>query len=79
MLVLSRYEGEEVAIQMPDGTVVWVMVNKIDRGKVRLGFRMPDEVIVDRKEVYEERKKNRAGVVSVVGAVAPTQTKAEQK
>jgi carbon storage regulator CsrA len=70
MLVLGRAEGEEVAIQMRDGTLVWVTVVTISRGRVRLGFRMPDDVRVDRKEVYE-----RLVGLGVVGAKAPTQTK----
>jgi carbon storage regulator len=49
MLVLSRKHGESVRI----ADNIEVVVLEIKNGKVRLGFRCPDEVPVLRREVYD--------------------------
>lgn len=54
MLVLSRLVGEAVYI---NGNIKVVVV-AVDRGKVRLGIEAPQDVRVDREEVYHQRKKN---------------------
>jgi carbon storage regulator len=49
MLVLSRKNGESVRI----ADDIEVVVLEVKHGKVRLGFRCPDDVSVLRKEVYD--------------------------
>lgn len=56
MLVLTRREGEQVFIDMPDGTRVIVFVVAWDRGKIRLGFDGPQEVKFLRSELEKEPK-----------------------
>ncbi len=48
MLVLSRKNNESVMI----GDNVMVTVIGMDRGKVRLGFTAPHDVVIDRYEVH---------------------------
>ncbi len=54
MLVLSRNVGEEIVIM--DDIVVTVL--RISGGRVRLGIVAPDDVPVDRREVYESKKQD---------------------
>lgn len=49
MLVLTRKNGESVRI----ADNIEVVVLEVKHGKVRLGFRCPDDVSVLRKEVYD--------------------------
>jgi carbon storage regulator len=49
MLVLTRKNGESVRI----ADKIEVVVLEVKHGKVRLGFRCPDDVSVLRKEVYD--------------------------
>ena len=49
MLVLTRKNGESVRIA---GNIE-VVVLEVNHGKVRLGFRCPDDVSILRKEVYD--------------------------
>lgn len=49
MLVLSRKTNE--SIRIADNIEVFVL--EVKHGKVRLGFRCPDDVSVLRKEVYD--------------------------
>jgi carbon storage regulator len=48
MLVLSRKQGESIVI----GQGVCVTVDRVDRHRVRLAIDAPDEVAVDRREVW---------------------------
>lgn len=52
MLVLSRKPGESIVIA---GNVV-VTVVEVRAGKVRIGVEAPEEVSVDRLEVYEAKQ-----------------------
>ncbi len=52
MLVLSRKKDEEVYI---DGGRVVVSIIEIRGDRVRLGFTMPSDVVVDRREVHERK------------------------
>lgn len=56
MLVLARRLGERVVVTMPDGRLVRVLLVDVDRGKVRLGFDAPPDVLVDREEVHARRE-----------------------
>lgn len=49
MLVLTRKNGESVRI----ADNIEVVVLEVKHGKVRLGFRCPDDVSILRKEVYD--------------------------
>ncbi len=49
MLVLSRKTNESVRI----ADNIEVVVLEVKHGKVRLGFRCPDDVSILRKEVYD--------------------------
>lgn len=51
MLVLSRRLGESVVI--PDCRVE-VVVQEINAGMVRLGFRAPDHVDIYREEIWKQ-------------------------
>ncbi len=54
MLVLSRTVGSRVRVEIPDGRFVWVVVVKIDRGKVRLGFDADRDVSITREELLSD-------------------------
>ena len=51
MLVLSRQRGERIVID----DIIIVTVLEITGDTVRLGFEAPEEVQIDREEVYRER------------------------
>jgi carbon storage regulator len=51
MLVLTRRIGEEVVI----AGNIFVRVQTIQGGKVRLAIDAPDYILIDRREVYERR------------------------
>lgn len=53
MLVLSRKPGEQIVI---DKNII-VTVTDVQGDKVKLGFEAPDEVIIDRMEIHEIKKK----------------------
>jgi sRNA-binding carbon storage regulator CsrA len=56
MLVLSRKEGEEVVLILPDGRrIVVCLVEKYHWG-ARLGFDAPDDVVVMRRELLPEEE-----------------------
>jgi len=54
MLILQRNRTESVMI----GDDIMVTVTEVDlvTGQVKLGFRAPPEIIIDREEVYYRRK-----------------------
>jgi carbon storage regulator len=56
MLILTRKLDETLHI----GDDVTVTVLRIDRGQVRLGITAPAHVRVDREEVYQRRRAERA-------------------
>ncbi len=68
MLVLSRKLGESIRI----ADNIEVVVVEIRHGKVRLGFRCPDDVPVLRQEVYDrdqaERPQPLLELATTVGA-----------
>ena len=53
MLVVSRFQGEEVFIDLPDGTRITVMVVDVRGSKVRIGFDAPKEIGIYRRELME--------------------------
>lgn len=52
MLSLSRREGESIFI----GEDVKVTVHRISGNQVRLSFDAPDDVVIDREEVFYAKK-----------------------
>lgn len=48
MLILSRKQGESILI----GDAIRVTVDRVDRRRVRLAIDAPDDVAVDRLEVW---------------------------
>lgn len=56
MLILIRKIEEDIAIQHPDG-VIWIRVLGVERDRVKLGITAPQTVLVQRREVFEDRKK----------------------
>jgi len=54
MLVLTRKKGESIVIS----DVVEVTIVEVRGDKVRIGITAPDDIDIDRKEVYENKKAN---------------------
>lgn len=54
MLVLGRKLNEKIVVRVGE-TKFTIQVTDLRPGGVRLGFEMPDEVLVDRLEVYESK------------------------
>ena len=54
MLVLSRKENESIIINEN----IKIVVARIQRGKVRLGFEAPKDVPVRRQELHTELKRD---------------------
>ncbi len=57
MLVLRRKVGEKI---MLSGGVSIEIID-IEHGKVRLGFEAPDDVVIDREEVFVRKTEELAG------------------
>tara|TARA_R110000868_G_scaffold148839_3_gene371027 strand:- start:10080 stop:10271 length:192 start_codon:yes stop_codon:yes gene_type:complete len=59
MLVLTRSRDEKIVITvpgLPEPLVIWCVATYPDR--VRLGFDAPPDVIVDREEIFIEKRDN---------------------
>ncbi len=55
-LCLRRRLGESIIITLPDGQLVTLTVGA-DRGsQVRLDFEAPSAVVIDRKEVWDQKQ-----------------------
>lgn len=65
MLVLSRHRDESLIITHPDGTRIVVTVVDIRGDKIRLGVAAPMDVIVDRAEIDEDKRRAKAGIGGV--------------
>lgn len=59
MLILTRRVGETLVI----GDDVQVTVMSINGNQVRIGIIAPKDVIVDREEVAERRRREREGLL----------------
>ena len=53
MLVLSRQEGESIMI----GPDIEVCVIDVRGDKVKLGIRAPSDIQIDRREIYEQKRR----------------------
>jgi carbon storage regulator len=49
MLVLSRKVGERIKV----GENIWISIEEVDRGKVRVGIEAPKKMPILREEVVE--------------------------
>lgn len=56
MLVLTRKPGERIIIN--DGKIV-IEVIDILYDKVRIGFTAPDDVDIDREEIYKRKQRSK--------------------
>lgn len=68
MLVLSRKPGESLRIS--DNIEVTVL--EVRHGKVRLGFRCPDDVSILRKEVYDRDAADAPSMLSELSMLVET-------
>lgn len=59
MLTLTRLRGERVILSLPDGRKVTIEVSQIDHQKCRLVFDAPQDVVIDREEVYHRKLQER--------------------
>ena len=58
MLILSRKTGQSLILTTDAGEVIEVMISDIRSGPtIRVGIEAPKSVMIWRKEVYEEVKK----------------------
>ena len=55
MLVLSRKVKEVTYIMCPDGTKIVIRVEKIQGNRVSTSYDAPEEYVIIRKELMEER------------------------
>jgi len=53
-LVLTRKLDEEVIIHDEQGVLAKVKVSKIDRNQVRLTFEAPEDIKIDRLEIFNK-------------------------
>jgi carbon storage regulator len=60
MLVLTRKIGEEIVIDRD----ICITIVDIRRDRVRIGITAPLELIVDRREIHERRKRPSSGEAS---------------
>lgn len=49
MLILTRKAGERIKV----GEDIWISIEEIDRGKVRVGIAAPKQIPILREEVAE--------------------------
>ena len=53
-LVLTRKLDEEVIIHDEQGVLAKVKVSKVDRNQVRLTFEAPEDIKIDRLEIFKK-------------------------
>lgn len=58
MLVLSRKTDQKIMITLPSGEEIMVMIVEVIGNKVRLGVKCARNIVVDREEVYLDKKAN---------------------
>lgn len=56
MLALTRKLGETVVVTSADGAEFRFTVVELDRGRVRLAFDAPPEIVIDRLEVHLKKQ-----------------------
>ena len=58
MLVLTRKVNQSIMIQSPSGGEIEVVVTEIRGDSLRLGIKAPQNVTVDRMEIWLEKQKS---------------------
>ena len=53
MLILSRYKGQKIIIN--NGEIIVTVIQ--DGAQVKLGFEAPDDVTIDREEIFNRKQK----------------------
>ncbi len=53
MLILMRKVSERVRIRVPGVPDIWVSVEEVDRGKIKLGIEAPRSTPIFRKELLD--------------------------
>lgn len=53
-LVLTRKLDEEVIIHDEQGVLAKVKISKVDRNQVRLTFEAPEDIKIDRLEIFKK-------------------------
>ena len=61
MLILTRREGQQVLIN--NGTIQ-IKVLKVDRGNISIGFIAPENMDIDREEIYFKKLAQRADLLT---------------
>jgi len=61
MLIITRKKGESLII----GEDIEITISKIENGSVKIGIKAPKEVLILRKELYEEVKKENKEAINV--------------
>lgn len=58
MLALTRRENEEIILTLPNGDIIQFAVIETRSHRVKIGINAPDNVTIDRKEIYEKKLKS---------------------
>jgi len=69
MLVLTRKPGEQIII----GNNIRLTVVSVGPGRVKIGIQAPENVRVDRQEIFERIQREQADSVDVLASLARTQ------
>lgn len=56
MLVLTRWPGERVMMELPDGRLITIQTSGGSGGRIRVAIDAPRDIVVNREEVYHERR-----------------------
>lgn len=56
MLVLTRRKRESLIVTLPSGEIMTLTICDLRSDKVKLGVEAPDEVKVQREELYDAKK-----------------------
>lgn len=63
MLIVCRQDGEEVVMQLGDGRTAVVRICGVRGEKVRIGFDVPRDLAVHRREIWDEIQHKKQGAV----------------
>jgi len=61
MLIITRKKGESLMI----GDDIEITISKIEDGSVKIGIKAPKDVIILRKELYEEVKEENRKAMNI--------------
>lgn len=67
MLVITRKPLEEIIVDLPDGRLIVICFVEVKGGtKGRIGIAAPDDIPVNRREVYEAIKREESSAVALL-------------